>query len=88
MSDTGRFNPKALYEAMDAKRQAEGKSWTQVGAQLGIAPGTLTRTRMGGRMEVDGMLAMVRWVGRSVESFTFGYGDPVRPARQKNEEGR
>lgn len=76
MSDKGRFNPRALYEAMDAKRRAEGKSWTQVGAELGIAPGTLTRTRLGGRMEVDGMLAMVRWVGRSVESFTFGYEGP------------
>ena len=58
---------------MDAQRMERGMSWTQVGAELGIAPGTLTRTRLGGRMEVDGMLAMVRWVGRTVESFTFGY---------------
>ena len=75
MTEIGRFNPRALYEAMDAKRKAENMSWIQVGALLGIAPGTLTRTRQGGRMEVDGMLAMVRWVGRSVESFTFGYQD-------------
>ena len=76
MRDKGRFNPAALYAALDAQRQERGLSWAQVGAELGIAPATLTRTRLGGRMEVDGMLAMVRWVGRTVESFTFGYGDP------------
>ena len=72
-TEKGRFNPRALYDAMDAQRRERGMSWAQVGAELGIAPGTLTRTRLGGRMEVDGMLAMVRWVGRTVESFTFGH---------------
>lgn len=47
-------------------------SWAQVGAELGISSSTLTRTRMSGRMEVDGTLAMVRWVGRTVESFVVG----------------
>ena len=76
MTDKGRFNPRALYRAMDAQRVARGMSWTEVGRELGIAASTLTRTRLGGRMEVDGMLAMVRWVGRSVESFTFGEDEP------------
>jgi hypothetical protein len=72
---TGRFDAASLYQAMDAQRRSRGMSWAQVGAELGIAPSTLTRTRLGGRIEVDGMLAMVRWVGRSVESFTFGYSE-------------
>ena len=71
----GRFNAAALYEALDAQRAARGMTWAEVGRELGIAPGTLTRTRLGGRMEVDGMLAMVRWVGRTVESFTYGDTD-------------
>jgi len=29
-------------------------------------------------MEVDGMLAMVRWLDRTVESFTFGFSDKRR----------
>ena len=58
-------------------------SWTEVGAELGIAPSTLTRTRLGGRMEVDSVLAMVRWVGRSVESFTFGYSESGRIIQKK-----
>lgn len=74
----GRFNTAALYEAMDAQRRARGMSWADVGRELKISPSTLTRTKRGGRMEVDGMLAMVRWVGRTVESFTFGYQEPPR----------
>jgi hypothetical protein len=76
----GRFNAAALYAALDKQRRDRGMTWTQVGRELGIGPSTLTRTRLGGRMEVDGMLAMVRWLGRTVESFTFGYLPPERPA--------
>lgn len=46
-------------------------------AETGVSASTLTHTRRGGRMEVDGMLAMVRWLGRTVESFTFGYNEPT-----------
>lgn len=56
---------------MDAQRRFRGLSWAQVAAEIGVSSSTLTRTKRGGRMEVDGMLAMVRWVGRTVESFVF-----------------
>lgn len=71
----GRFNPRALFAAMDAQRAARGISWAQVGAETGVSPSTLTRIRLGGRMEVDGMLSMVRWLNRTVESFTYGQTD-------------
>jgi len=65
-----RFDAKALYEAMDEQRSARGMSWREVANEIGgISPSTLTRTKLGGRMEADGMLAMCRWVGRSAESF-------------------
>jgi hypothetical protein len=47
-------------------------SWRRATREIGVAASTITRTRLGGRMEVDGMLAMVRWLGRTVESFTRG----------------
>lgn len=65
-----RFDAKALYEALDAQRRSRGMSWRQVAAEIGVSVSTLTHTRHGGRMEVDGMLAMVRWLGRTAESFT------------------
>lgn len=69
-SDMIRFDPKALYVALDAKRQAREISWKQVAAETGVSASTITRTRSGGRMEVDGVLALVGWLGASVEKFT------------------
>ena len=68
----GRFDARALYAALDAQRTARNLTWQQVAGEIGVSAGTLTRTKLGGRMEVDGMLAMVRWLDRTVESFTFG----------------
>lgn len=64
-----RFDSKALYVALDAQRVQRGMTWTQVAAVTGVSAATLTRTRAGGRLEVDGMLAMVRWLGVPVETF-------------------
>jgi transcriptional regulator with XRE-family HTH domain len=64
-----RFDAKALYAALDDQREARRLTWTQVGAEIGISAATITRTRSGGRLEVDGMLAMVRWLGVPVETF-------------------
>ncbi len=65
-----RFDARALYEALDAQRRSRGMSWQAVAKEIGVSASTLTRTRRGGRMEADGMLAMVRWLGRTAESFT------------------
>lgn len=65
-----RFDARALYETLDAQRQVRGMSWKEVADEIGVSASTLTRTRRGGRMEADGMLAMVRWLGRTAESFT------------------
>ena len=65
-----RFDARALYEALDAQRASRGLTWADVARETGVAVATLKRTADGGRLEVDGMLAMVTWLGRSVESFT------------------
>jgi transcriptional regulator with XRE-family HTH domain len=65
-----RFDSKALYQALAERRTSLGMSWKQVADEIGVSAATLMRTRQGGRMEVDGILAMVGWLGRTVESFT------------------
>ncbi len=65
----GRFDTRALYEALDEQRLARGLSWEQVATELGVSSTTLRNTARGGRLEVDGMLRMVGWLGRTVESF-------------------
>jgi len=64
-----RLDSRALYRALDERRQARGLSWRQFAAELGVSVSTLTRTRLGGRLEVDGALAMTAWLGRTIESF-------------------
>lgn len=64
-----RFDARALYAALDAQRLARSLSWRQVAAETGVSVATITRTRTGGRMEVDGMLALVAWLDAPVERF-------------------
>jgi transcriptional regulator with XRE-family HTH domain len=64
-----RFDSAALYEALDRQRTARGLTWGEVATEIGVSPTTISRTRAGGRMEVDGMLAMVRWLSVPVETF-------------------
>ena len=65
-----RFDTIALYKALDAERQARGLSWTQLSRDIGVSAATMQRLKHGGRLEVDGALAMVGWLRRTVESFT------------------
>ena len=64
-----RFDPPALYAALDAQRRSREMSWREVAAEIGVSVATIARTQDGGRMEVDGMLAMVGWLGVPVETF-------------------
>ena len=64
-----RFNSRALYEALDAQRLARGVTWREVSDEIGVSVTTITRLKNGSRMEVDGMLAMVAWLGVPVETF-------------------
>ena len=64
------MDSKALYAALDEQRRARNLTWAQVAKETGVAAATLKRTQEGGRLEVDGVLAMVGWLGRTVESFT------------------
>ena len=64
-----RFDAAALYEALDQERCRREIPWSRVAEETGVSVSTLKRTRLGGRMEVDGMLAMVGWLGVPVEHF-------------------
>jgi transcriptional regulator with XRE-family HTH domain len=66
-----RFNGKALYEALDARRASQGLTWRSLSQLIGVSASTMQRLPQGGRLEVDGMLAMVGWLGVPVESFVI-----------------
>lgn len=64
-----RFDAQALHRALEERRKARGMTWSQVAEEVGVSIATIQRLRAGGRMEVDGMLAMVGWLGLPVENF-------------------
>ena len=77
------FDAIALYEAMDARRLQRGLSWRQVAEQLWalsgdlnqrrrdhpISPSTLTGIAKRGDCTCQHALFILRWLGRSPESF-------------------
>jgi hypothetical protein len=78
-SQVGRlkFDPQALYDAVDARRRERGMSWADLSRELHISTTTIKgmTTRTWG-IELDGVIGLSRWVGRTVESFAGGDGGP------------
>src|SRR5271156_4189589 len=66
------FDRPALYAALDAQRRAREISWQQVARETGVAASTIVATKRARRMETDGRLAMVRWLGCTPEKFIRG----------------
>jgi hypothetical protein len=76
------FDVDALYEALDAQRCARAMSWEQAARAISaqfrdapsrpLAPSTLTGMRGRSVLEGDGVLQMLRWLGRAPESFVPG----------------
>jgi hypothetical protein len=87
------FDVRALYSALDAKRTDLGISWPAVAKQLWelssdlndrrrdhpISPSTLTNMAKNPRISCQHALFMLRWLGRTPESFLEGEtGDDAR----------
>jgi transcriptional regulator with XRE-family HTH domain len=66
------FDFEELYNALDSQRTSRGMSWQDVAVETGVAAATLMRTRQGGKMETDGILALVRWLGEKPERYIAG----------------
>jgi hypothetical protein len=82
------FDIQALYDALDAKRQAEGLTWRAVTDAIWkmseelnnrrrdhpISPSTLTGMPKRGATSCQHALFMLRWLERVPESFIVGVG--------------
>ena len=79
------FSLHALYEALDAQRQSRGLSWAQATREMlggsgnsvsrghALSVSTVMATRTNRVSEADGVLAMLRWLKRTPESFVPGH---------------
>ena len=78
----GDFSIEALFAALDAARQSRGISWQQVAREVNaqfervpsrpLSTSTIVGMRKRRAVEGDGVLQMLRWLGRTPESFTPG----------------
>jgi hypothetical protein len=76
------FSLAALYSALDTERAARGLTWSAVVSQMSepftqrgsrpLALSTVKGLRTKAAAEGDGVLQMLRWLGRSPESFADG----------------
>ncbi len=71
------FDLRALFDALDAKRQERGLSWAELTREVNrfrtqghpIAASSITSLRDKAVAEGDGVLQMLIWLDRSPESF-------------------
>src|ERR1043165_7883465 len=73
------FDLHALFVALDDQRQARRLTWTAAAREINaarparavrpVATSTMTRLRTKALAEADGVLQMLRWLGRAPERF-------------------
>ncbi len=68
----GRFDAAALLAAVDAERVRRGMSWSALTQTTGVATSTIRAMPMRPTVEIDGVLQLLWWLGRSLESFVVG----------------
>ena len=65
-----RFDARAFFLAIDAKRLEQRMTWHQVASQVGgFSSGMLRRLEDGGRMGIDQVVALSGWLGKAPEDF-------------------
>jgi hypothetical protein len=79
------FDIRALHAALDAERMARGLNWRQLADEVSrpfrlpagrISASTLTGMPARRAIEGDGVLQVLRWLGRSPETFVPGHPTP------------
>lgn len=66
-----RFDARAIYRALDVRRNERGMTWAQVAAATGSGSASaLTRLRDGGRIMFPGAMRMFGWLGEPAVRFT------------------
>jgi hypothetical protein len=67
-----RFDTRAIYASLDARRRERGLTWAQVANEIGgLRPAALTRLANRGRTAFPDVIRVARWLGRSVASLTW-----------------
>lgn len=80
MADRGvSFDSAGFYDAIDAHRQAQKKTWRKVASDTGISASTFTRMAQGRRPDVNSLAALCAWSGLQAEDFVRGASGMSNP---------
>lgn len=58
-----------LVSVLDTRIEADGLSWRQAAAQIGVSPSLLSRLKNKQRPDLDAYIQIVRWLSMSTEDF-------------------
>jgi hypothetical protein len=65
-----RFDARAIYVALEAKRTSKGLSWKEVAQEIGgCAPESVTRLAKGGRVSFPHVMRVIRWTEKRASEF-------------------
>ena len=77
-----RWNTKALYSAIEQKRNLLGLTWKEIAMQIkGTSASSLTRLRKGGRTSITIVMRIADWLGQPANAFTHETARRVVPTR-------
>ncbi|MDA1191582.1 MAG: hypothetical protein O3A46_07865 [Candidatus Poribacteria bacterium] len=63
-----RVHTRALYDAVNERRQVGGQTWKQVAAEIGVGESQVTNLSKGGRIGIHQLMAVLLYLERNVES--------------------
>lgn len=78
-----RVDVQKLYAALDAAREARALSWRQLAHDAGVSPSVLSRLGNGMRPDLEGFLALTKWLSQPTDDFVL---DPNHPAKEPEPE--
>lgn len=76
------INLAQLVGVLNARITAEGISWRQAAAQIGVSPALLSRLRNGLQPDLQSYAKIVRWLNMSADEFLV---DPAASVRDEGE---
>jgi len=66
-----RWDTRALFDALDARRRHRGLTWAAVAREIGgFTPGMLTTLSRGPRIGFPRVMRLVRWLGQPAVTYT------------------
>ena len=79
------FDPQALLDAVNAQRRERGLTWAELSGLVHISTTTIrSMPKRKWGIELDGVIGLAHWCGRTVESFAGVDGGPPPAGRPRS----